>query len=241
MIGTTNPVLRKKTFAESAGGDINNAMTLQGTVNKSFIMLGLVVIVASWVWNSYQAFLPFLLIAVILGFILVLASSFKKEWSPVIAPIYAVTEGVILGALSAIFERQYPGIVTQAVTLTFATFFCLLIAYKSKLIKVTKKFRLGVIAATGGIAVVYLLSFVLRIFGIQMAFLYQGGPLAIGFSLFVVVIASLNLVLNFDFIAKMSHYKLPSYMEWYSALGLIVTLIWLYIEILRLLALLRRK
>jgi len=161
---------------------------------------------------------------------------FKKEWAGITAPIYALVEGVFLGIISALFEQKYPGIVTQAVMLTFGTLFCLLLAYKSKLIKVTQNFRLGVIAATGAVALFYFLSLILGFFGIHIPFIHQSGPLGIGFSLVVVVIASLNLVLDFDFIEQGAQMGAPRYMEWYGAFGLLVTLIWLYLEILRLLA-----
>jgi uncharacterized YccA/Bax inhibitor family protein len=146
-----------------------------------------------------------------------------------------------LGAISAIFEKQYPGIVIQAVGLTFGVLFCLLLAYKSGMIKVTQNFRLGVVAATGGIALLYFVNIIMSFFGARIPFIHEAGLLGIGFSLFVVVIASLNLVLDFDFIEKGAEAGAPKYMEWYGAFGLIVTLIWLYLEILRLLAKLQRR
>jgi uncharacterized YccA/Bax inhibitor family protein len=166
---------------------------------------------------------------------------FKKEWSPVTSPVYALLEGVFLGAVSALFEKSYPGIVMQAVGLTFGVLFCLLAVYKSGIIKVTERFKLGVVAATGGIALFYLASIVAGFFGVRFSFIYGGGVLGIGFSLFVVAIASLNLVLDFDFIEKGSQRQIPKYMEWYGAFGLMVTLVWLYLEILRLLAKLQRR
>ena len=152
------------------------------------------------------------------------------------SPIYAVIEGVFLGVISSMMESKFPGIVMQAVGLTFGVLFALLVAYKSKMIKVTDNFRLGVVAATGGIAILYFISIIMGFFGARIPFIHESGPLGIGFSLFVVVIASLNLVLDFDFIEKGAEYNAPKYMEWYGAFGLLVTLIWLYIEILRLLA-----
>jgi uncharacterized YccA/Bax inhibitor family protein len=157
------------------------------------------------------------------------------------APIYALLEGLFLGGISAIFEAQYPGIVIQAVSLTFGTLFCLLLAYRSGIIKVTENFKLGVAAATGGIALIYLATLVLGLFGVRMPFIHESGLIGIGFSLFVVVIAALNLVLDFDFIESGAKSGAPKYMEWYAAFGLMVTLIWLYIEILRLLAKLRSR
>ena len=157
-----------------------------------------------------------------------------------LAPVYAVLEGLALGGISAFFETRFPGIVMQAVGLTFGVLFCLLMAYKSRLIRVTQNFRLGVVAATGGIAVLYVIGFIGSFFGWNIPYIHESGMIGIGFSLFVVVIASLNLVLDFDFIER-GHGVAPKYMEWYAAFGLIVTLVWLYLEILRLLSKLRER
>jgi len=146
-----------------------------------------------------------------------------------------------LGGISVYFEKTYPGIVKQAISLTFGTLFSLLLAYKSRLIRATENFKLGVVAATGGIAVLYLISMVMGFFGARMPFIHESGPFGIGFSVFVVVIAALNLVLDFDFIENGAEAGAPKYMEWYGAFGLMVTLIWLYLEILRLLAKLRSR
>ncbi|MFO8053333.1 MAG: Bax inhibitor-1/YccA family protein [Candidatus Omnitrophota bacterium] len=235
-----NPALKGNSFSQLSQSGAG-AMSLQGTVNKTFILLGLTFLSSWWVWQNPAQFIPFMLPAVIIGFIVAMVTIFKKEWSPLTAPIYALVEGVFLGAISAIFEKQYPGIVVQAVGLTFGVLFCLLLAYKSKMIKVTKNFRLGVVAATGGIALLYFINIVMSFFGTRISFIHESGLLGIGFSLFVVVIASLNLVLDFDFIEKGSESGAPKYMEWYGAFGLIVTLIWLYLEILRLLAKLQRR
>lgn len=242
MIRSGNPALRSNSFTKSRRGvDSDRAMTLEGTVNKSFIMLGLLVFSFSWAWNHPQQFLPLVFPAVLIGFIVAMVTIFKQEWSRFTAPLYALVEGVVLGGLSLIFERQYPGIVVQAVGLTFGILFSLLMAYKSKLIKVTQNFRLGVVAATGGIFLLYFVNIIMGFFGAQMSFIHGSGLLGIGFSLFVIVIASLNLVLDFDFIEKGAESNAPKYMEWYGAFGLMVTLIWLYLEILRLLAKLQRR
>jgi uncharacterized YccA/Bax inhibitor family protein len=235
-----NPALKNNTFSQvfQSGAE---TMSLQGTVNKTLILLGLTFLSSWWTWQSPAKFLPFMLPAVIIGFIIALVTIFKKEWSPTTAPIYALVEGVFLGTISLIFERQYPGIVIQAVGLTFGVLFCLLIAYKSKMIKVTQNFRLGVVAATGGIALLYFVNIIMSFFGAKISFIHESGLFGIGFSLFVVVVASLNLVLDFDFIEKGSGSGAPKYMEWYGAFGLIVTLVWLYLEILRLLAKLQRR
>jgi uncharacterized YccA/Bax inhibitor family protein len=175
------------------------------------------------------------------GFITAMVTIFKKTWSPVTAPLYALLEGLVLGAISALLEKVYPGIAIQAVGLTFGVLFCLLFAYSSRMIRVTAKFRLGVVAATGAIAVTYLVDMVLHFFGIQIPFIHQSGFWGIAFSVVVVIIASLNLVLDFDFIESGTQSGAPKYMEWYGAFGLMVTLIWLYLEILRLLSKLRDR
>jgi len=235
MMRSGNPALRANTFTKVPVSSSAGTMTIQGTVNKTFILLFLTILSASWVWDNPIGFLPFLWPALIAGIVVGFVTIFKKEWALVTAPFYALIEGVVLGVISALIERSYPGIVIQAVGLTFSVLFCLLIAYKSKMIKVTDNFRLGVVAATGGIALLYIVSIVMGAFGTQIPFIHQAGPIGIGFSLFVIVIASLNLVLDFDFIEKGAKYGAPKYMEWYGAFGLIMTLIWLYMEILRLL------
>jgi uncharacterized YccA/Bax inhibitor family protein len=185
--------------------------------------------------------MPWVFGGLIGGFIVALVTVFKKQWALLTAPMYALLEGLALGGISAIFEARFPGIVIQAVGLTFGTLFCLLMAYKSGMIKVTENFKLGVVSATGAIALFYVVSFLLSMFGISIPFIHGSGIIGIGFSLFVVAIAALNLVLDFDFIENGAARGVPQYMEWYAAFGLIVTLIWLYIEILRLLSKLRSR
>jgi uncharacterized YccA/Bax inhibitor family protein len=222
-------------------------MTIQGTVNKSFVLLVLVLLSATWTWKAYLtshdplAITPWLLIGGIGGFIIALITIFKKAWSPVTAPMYALLEGLVLGGISSVFEAQYPGIVIQAVGLTFGTLFCLLVAYKTGLIRATENFKLGVVAATGGIALFYIVTMVLGFFNIRIPYIHESGFIGIGFSLFVVVIAALNLVLDFDFIEQGAAQNAPKYMEWYGAFGLMITLIWLYLEILRLLGKVRGR
>jgi uncharacterized YccA/Bax inhibitor family protein len=234
-----NPALKGEVFKAAGAGE--GTMSIQGAVNKTMLLLFLVAIGAAWTWSNPVRFLPFVWPLLIGGFILALVTIFKKEWSPVTAPIYAAVEGLILGVLSAIFERSYPGIVIQAVGLTFGVLFSLLLAYKSRLIQATENFKLGVVAATGGIAVVYIIDIVMGFFGRSIPFIHQSGLIGIGFSIFVVIIASLNLVLDFDFIEKGTEAGAPQYMEWYGAFCLMVTLIWLYLEILRLLSKTRKR
>lgn len=246
MIKSSNPALGEKTFqnlqpALAAEG----RMTINGTINKTLILLVLALVPAAWVWDKFykggaEAVSSWIMIAVIAGLVVAMATIFKKTWAPFTAPLYAVIEGVVIGGISAIAEAQFQGIVFQAASLTFGTLLALLVAYRTGVIKVTERFRLGVVAATGGIFVVYLISIVLGFFGINVPFIHSGGTIGILFSLFVVVIAALNLVLDFDFIERGSAEGAPKYMEWYGAFGLIVTLIWLYIEFLRLLTKLRQ-
>lgn len=241
---TANPALNKNSF--KFDGSYEDGMTIDGTVNKTFLLLIFLVIPAFYAWTNVDALINngqlmlYLFGGVILGLIFAIATIFKKTWAPVTAPLYALSEGVFLGLFSVITQTKYPGIVMQAVALTFGTLFLLLLLYKSKIIKATENFKLGVISATGAIGLIYLVSFILSFFGINIPFIYESGLIGIGFSLFVVTIAALNLVLDFDFIENSSG-KAPKYMEWYGAFGLMVTLVWLYIEILRLLSKLRSK
>ena len=219
-------------------------MTINGTVHKSAALLFLLVCSAAYTWNlanSGGAVGPWMAVGGIGGLVAAIVTIFKKTWAPITAPIYAVFEGLMLGAISAMFAARFEGIVFQAVMLTFGTLFALLIAYRSGFIRATENFKLGVAAATGGIFLVYFVGFILRFFGTGIPFIHESGWIGIGFSLFVVVIASLNLVLDFDFIEQGAEHGAPKYMEWYAAFGLMVTLIWLYIEMLHLLSKLRSR
>jgi uncharacterized YccA/Bax inhibitor family protein len=243
---TANPALNDKTFTGYSRTARQDAMTIQGTVNKSVFLLLLVLLGAGWTWRMYfttvDQSLPLWIIGGAIGALIAgLITVFKKQWSMVTGPVYAVLEGLMLGGISAVLEGKYPGIVIQAVGLTFGTLFGLLLAYKSGLIKATQNFKLGVFAATAGIGLVYLGTILLGLFGIRMPFIHESGLIGIGFSFFVVIVAALNLVLDFDFIESGAAQGAPGYMEWYGAFGLIVTLVWLYIEILRLLAKMRER
>jgi uncharacterized YccA/Bax inhibitor family protein len=248
-----NPVLSDSTFLDLGSGTVvtrdGGTMTLNGTINRTAFLLLLTVLTAAFAWSqAFSApgelapgFSMYVWGGAIGGFVIALVTTFKKEWAPVTAPLYALVEGFFLGAISAMYNHMYEGIVLQAVMLTFGTLFALLFAYRSGLIKATENFKLGVVAATGGIALVYLASIVLRMFGINMPFIHDSGLIGIGFSLFVIVIAALNLVLDFDFIESGVEKGAPKYMEWYGAFGLMVTLVWLYIEFLRLLSKLQSR
>ena len=248
MMRTANPALNANTFTKYDQTEYAaTTMSIQGVVNRTALLLILAMVSASWTWslasdleNIGQAG-PWIIGGAIGGFIFAIITIFAKKYAAFTAPIYALLQGLFLGGISAIFEVRFPGIVIQAVGLTFGTLFCLLFAYTSRLIKATENFKLGVFAATGGIFFVYLASFVMGFFGSGIGFIHSSGPIGIAFSLFVVVIAALNLVLDFDFIERGAKQGAPKYLEWYAAFGLMVTLVWLYIEILRLLSKLRSR
>ena len=232
-----NPALSSKSF-ENLSTTSSDVMTLDGAVNKTAISMGILLFAAYYTYSN--AILDYILIGFIGGFVVALVTIFKKSWSPVTVPIYAVLEGLALGGISKMYADAFePGIVPQAIMLTLGILFALLFAYKTKIIRATENFKLGVFAATAGIGIVYLVSFFMGIFGsggLPVMDPTNSSMLSIGFSLFVVVIASLNLVMDFDFIETGAANGAPKYMEWYGAFGLLVTLIWLYLEILRLLA-----
>ncbi|HEX7965408.1 MAG TPA: Bax inhibitor-1/YccA family protein [Gammaproteobacteria bacterium] len=242
---TSNPILNSKAFGQTGviGGD---RMTVAGTIGKSFIMLILLTLTAGWVWGqlyttgSAQAVAPYILGGVIGGLVFALASTFKPNWSPVTAPLYAICEGLALGGFSALFEMRYPGIVIQAVGLTLAVAFGMLMLYGTGIIKVTDRLRRMIVAATLGILLFYLVTWVVSLFGVDTSVVYGHSSLSIGISLVIVAIAAFNLVLDFDMIAQQTTIGAPRFMEWYGAFALMVTLVWLYLEILRLLGNTRR-
>jgi uncharacterized YccA/Bax inhibitor family protein len=245
LFRSSNPILKESAFTgEIATGQ---TMTIQGTVNKAGILLLCVVIGAAWTWGlshspEPEAALPWTFGGVIGGFVMALVTIFKKNWSPLTSPIYAMLEGFFLGGISALFEKSYPGIAMQAISLTFGVMFVMLLAYKFQIIQATRGFKLGVIAATGGIALVYAVNMIMTVFfHSQISVLNSATPLGIGISVFVVIIAALNLIIDFDMIENAAKTGAPKYMEWYGAFGLMVTLIWLYLEILRLLGKVRRR
>ncbi|MCE9599164.1 MAG: Bax inhibitor-1/YccA family protein [Spirochaetia bacterium] len=244
---TGNPALNDRVFQNYAGQGVQNeTMTLQGTINKTLILVGIALVTASYTWGQYlggntQMAMMVAVGGAVGGLITGLICAFKPASSPITAPLYALFEGLFLGGFSGLMEMRFPGIVIQAVALTFGTLVVLLIAYKTQLIKVTENLRLGITAATGAIALFYFVTFILSFFGIHVPYIHESGLIGIGFSLFVVAIAAMNLVLDFDFIENGSNTGAPKFMEWYAGFGLLVTLIWLYIEILRLLSKLRSR
>lgn len=242
---TSNPLLTANTFETTAEAG-TQTMTIMGTVHKTALLVLAVFGTAIWSWNKLaaegaQAVYPWVIGSLIASVVLSLVTHFKRSAAFVTAPAYALCEGVFLGAISALFEQRFPGIAMQATGITATTLLGLLAAYRSGLIRATENFKLGVTAATGGICLFYLASFLLRLFGIEMPFLHDSGLIGIGISLFIVLIAALNLVLDFDFIEQGEANRAPKHMEWYAAFGLLVTLVWLYLETLRLLAKLQSR
>ncbi|MDJ0333416.1 Bax inhibitor-1/YccA family protein [Planococcus sp. S3-L1] len=240
-----NPSLKTDTFENFKGTATGQKMTIQGTVNKTFILLLLLLVTFVYSWNQFvnspDSVLPLILVGAIGGLIAGLITIFVPKVSPFTAPIYALLEGLFLGAISAQYEVQYGGIVFQAVLITIGVLLSLLLVYKSGLIKVTENFRLGVAAATGAIFLVYVISFIGSFFGFEIPFLHESSPIGIGISVVIVIVAALNLVLDFDFIESAANKQVPKYFEWYGAFGLLVTLVWLYLEILRLLSKIRSR
>jgi len=254
MFRTSNPMLRESSFERTEPVVMGEEMTIDGTVTKAAFLLVLTAGVAAWPWTLFfesasadfpngnpGVVTPHLWIGLIGGLIMAIATCFKPNWSAYTAPLYAGLEGLFLGAISGYFEASYPDIAIQAVGLTLGVAFAMFLGYRSGLLKATPAFRRGVMAATGGIALVYLATLVLGMFGVSIPLIHGSGLMGIGFSLFVVGIAALNLVLDFDLIEKGAEAGAPKYMEWYGAFSLLVTLIWLYIELLRLLSKLRSR
>ncbi len=247
-----NPTLSENKFRDtviSTPISTENTMTIGGTLNKFGFMLLMLMGSAFYSWkeaaNLGENTMPLVIGGAIGGFIIAIVLIFKKEWSPFLAPLYALLEGLFIGAISAFFNAEYPGIVLQAVGLTFSVGFGMYFLYTFRIIRATEKFKSVLIAATVGIGLFYLATMIIGLFGVNvnetMPFINGGGMFGIGFSLFVVAIAALNLILDFDMIEQGSAMGAPKYMEWYGAFGLMVTFVWLYMEILRLLSKLNRR
>ena len=237
-----NPALNKNSFrnlgVDRSAGAVrrNELMTIKGTVDKTALSLSLLLLSGYYVYSEQITSLTF--IGAIAGFIVGIITIFNKKAAPITVPIYSLCQGLFLGGVSLMYGQMFEGIVFNAITLTVTILFSLLLAYRSGIIKPTENFKLGLFAAMGGIFLFYIVSFIGSFFGLQFSILdpSNGSMTSILFSLFIVVIASLNLVLDFDFIEEASENGAPKYMEWYGAFGLLVTLVWLYLEILRLLA-----
>jgi uncharacterized YccA/Bax inhibitor family protein len=233
-------ILKERSFVSTS----TSRMTLQGTINRSISAVAICVIAAFISWQlSYNSVWmgPLMGGGVFGGLIVALITIFKKSWAPLTTPLYALFQGAALGAISNVFQAQYSGIVFQAVGLTFGVLFLMLTIYRAQLIRVTDRFRIGMTAAIGSIFLVYLVGFILSFFGMAIPLIHESGPIGIIFSMVVVGVASFSLLLTFDSIEKGASANLPKYMEWYCAFGLLVTLIWLYMEILNLLSKLQKR
>jgi uncharacterized YccA/Bax inhibitor family protein len=239
-----NPALNEKVFQNTVVVPGSEVMTERGTLNKFFFLFLMVMASASFTWRAFydgKDIYSWIWGSAIAGLIVAVVMGFKREWSSYLAPAYGLLEGVFVGGISAVynnvFEKTAPGIVMQAVLLTFGAVIAMFLLYRFRIIQATEKFKSVIFVATAGIAIFYLLAMLLRTFlRIDIAFIHEGSMLGIVFSLVVVVVASLNLILDFDMIEQGSAMGAPKYMEWYGAFALLVTIVWLYLEILRLLA-----
>lgn len=246
MIRSSNPALKGNVFVNQGAIGATDTMTIQGTATKALLLLAILTLGAFFAWREFfvgnvSLVMPLATGGAIVGFILAMVTIFKKTWAPVTSPLYALAEGLLIGGVSATFEMRYPGIVIQAAGLTICVFAAMLFAYKSRLIQATEKFKLGMAAALGGIFILYLVMFALSFFGIQIPMINDSGPIGIGFSLVVCVVAALALIMDFDLIERGEAARAPKYMEWYGAFSLLVTLVWLYLEMLRLLSKLNKR
>ena len=241
-----NPALAEKRFRGTVLDDVvtyENAMTVRGTLQKFGFLMIMVLGTALYSWKEFASggnTMSLILVGAFGGLIIAIILTFKKEWSPFLAPAYALLEGLFVGAISAyynyVFAAKAPFIIMNAVGLTLACAVAMYLLYSFKIIQATQKFKAIVMTATAGIGIFYLLTWVLSFFGVSLPFLHEGSLMGIGFSLFVVAIAALNLILDFDMIEQGAALGAPKYMEWYGAFGLLVTIVWLYLEMLRLLS-----
>lgn len=236
-----NPTLSEKIFSKTLNANDSQLMTVRGTMAKFGFLLLMVLAGAVFTWQSQpETMMTFLWVGLIGGLITSMVIIFKPNIAGYIAPAYGILEGFFLGAISAIFNnyfaKKYPGLILQAVGLTFGVAIAMFLLYNFKIIKPTQKLKSIIVTATTGIAIFYLITLVLRLFHVNMPFMYDSSALGIGISLFVIAIAALNLILDFDMIEQGASMGAPKYMEWYGAFGLLVTIVWLYIEILKLLS-----
>lgn len=241
LFGSSNPFMKEEKYQNilDVTATSEGTMTVSGAVNKTLILSALLILTSAI--SFIMPNMVFVWVGAIGGFIAALVAAFKPHLSRYLAPAYALLEGLFLGTISAVYAASFSGIVFNAFISTIGILVAMLLIYKSRIISVTEKFRMGVLAATGAIALLYLVSMVLRMFGIEMPFLHQGGMWGIGISVAIIVVATLNLLIDFDNIEKGEMYSAPKYMEWYSAMGLLITLVWLYLELLRLLSKVARE
>ncbi len=244
-MATANPAMSEAVYRRAGlAATPSRAMTVPGTALKAAVLVAILLAAAAYTWSQAVAgpsavTYGLLIVGSIGGLVTAVVTAFVPKLSPFTAPVYAALEGLVLGAISAAFEAAYPGVVIQAVGLSIGVLAVMLFVYGTGVIRATAKFKIGVVAATGAVCLVYLADIVVSFFGTRLPFIHETGPLGIGFSLVVVVLAALNLVLDFDFIERGARQRAPRYMEWYGGFGLLVTLVWMYLEILRLLAKLR--
>jgi uncharacterized YccA/Bax inhibitor family protein len=242
-----NPTLTEKMFDKVSATEAANqgVMSVRGAINKFGFLMLMVIAGAAFNWNLYAQFKQdtmniLMMVGIFGGLITAIAITFKPNWAGFLAPLYGLLEGLFIGGISAIFNaafaKSYPGLVMQAVGLTFGVALAMFLLYNFRVIKATEKLKSVIIASTLGIGIFYLITMVLRMFGVDITFMYDSSLLSIGISLFVVAIASLNLILDFDMIEQGAERGAPKYMEWYGAFGLLVTIVWLYIEMLKLLS-----
>ncbi len=238
-----NPAFKESTFENTIVTDLTQVMTVRGTLNKFGFLFLMVMATAFYSWKEFAEggnVQPLILIGAIGGLVVALIITFKKEWAPYLAPLYALLEGLFVGAISAYYDFAFadkaPFIIVTAVGLTFGTAIAMFVLYSTRVIRATQRFRSIIITATMGIAIFYVITLVLRMFGMNVPFVHEGSTFGIIFSLFVVGIAALNLILDFDMIERGAEAGAPKFMEWYGAFGLLVTIVWLYLEILRLLS-----
>ncbi len=231
-----NPLFNENAFRQ-AMSRTEGAMTLQGTINKTFFLLLMCTVGALISWNNIQAVAGYTSLIAIVTFAIAMIVIFKKTAAPVLAPLYALGEGLVLGIISAAYNAQYQGIVGQTIAITFLVFFIMLFLYKTRIIKVTNSLVIGITAATGAIALFYIISLLLSVFGVNVAYFGSTSALSIGINVVICAVAAFNFLIDFRFIDQLtSQVVAPKYMEWYAGFSLIVTLVWLYLEILRLLA-----
>jgi len=237
-----NPIFNENRI-ESIPSVSGRTMTVSGTIAKTTLLTIITAATAAFAWSMAASpmAMPILWGGIIVALISVFAASWKPAWSPLLAPVYAICEGGALGIISAFYNQQSQGIVLQAIMITFGILFAMLALFQFRLIQVTQKFRSVIFACTAGIALLYLANMVMMLFGTKMSFLYGSSPLSIGISLVIIVIAALNFLVDFDNIEKGAEASLPKHYEWLAGLGVLVTLVWLYVEVLRLLLKLNRR
>ena len=242
-----NPTLTQKMFDKSLSieADVQGTMTVRGTINKFGFLMIMIIAGAAYNWHMFEegkqaTVTTLMMVGIFGGLITAIAISFKPNWAGYLSPLYGLLEGLFIGGISAIlnaaFAEKYPGLIIQAVGLTFGVAIAMFLLYNFRIIKATEKFKSVIFTATLGIGIFYLLTMLLNLFGVTVSFMYDSSLLSIGISLFIVAIAALNLILDFDMIEQGAERGAPKFMEWYGAFGLLITLVWLYLEILRLLS-----